>query len=160
MASPFEFETDAEAKRVLREEGKRLKKIARKVWLEYEGSYTPSKYVRTGNSLKSIKLGNVFKVDDNTWGIELTFQNDLAYHNSVLKSKSGKKHKKGHSIMLISSGWIVKKGKHKNIYRFGYYESKSGYQGFDYIGKVVNEFNSGKHQGISLEVQWSGKYLK
>lgn len=146
----YEFETDAEAKRVLLQEGRRLKFIARKVWHEYQLSYQPEMYVRTGNTIKSIKLGNVFRIDADTWGIELTFQNDLVYHDSVI----GKKHPKGHSIMLISSGWKVGKGWHKNIHRFGYYE------GFDYIGKVIKEFNDGKHKGINLELQWSGKYLK
>ena len=149
MVVPYEFDSDAEAKRVLREEGKRLKQIAKKVWSDYLASYKPKMYTRSGNSQKSIKLNNVFKIDENTWGIELTFQNELTYHNSVI----GTSQPKGHSIMLISSGWKVKKGRHKNVYRFGYYE------GFDYIGKVMKEFNNGKHRGIELELQWSGKYL-
>ena len=150
MAELFQFNTEAEAKRVLKQEGKRLEQIAKKVWSEYLADYKPKVYVRTGKSQKSIKLNNVFKVDENTWGIELTFQNDLTYHDSVL----GIGQPKGHSIMLISSGWKVKKGWHQKIHRFGYYG------GFDYLGKVVKEFNDGKHRGIELEVQWSGKYTK
>ena len=151
MVSPFQFDSDAEAKRVLEKEGKRLEAIAIKVWRQYENSYQPHKYVRTKKSLNSIKLKTrVFRVDGNTWGIEVTFKDDLAYHDSVI----GKSHKKGHAVMLISSGWKVKKGRHASVPRFGYYE------GFDYIGKVVKEFNNGKHRGIELEVQWSGNYLK
>ena len=150
MVNPFQFETDAEAKRVLKQEGRRLEQIAKKVWNGYLGSYSPKMYVRTGKSQKSIKLNNVFRVDENTWGIELTFQNDLTYHDSVF----GKSQPKGHSIMLISSGWKVRKGWHKKIHRFGYYG------GFDYLGKVIKEFNNGKHKGIELEVQWSGNYTK
>lgn len=151
MASPFFFDTDEEAKRALIKEGKRLEKIAKKVWRQYEASYKPHKYVRKGKSFDSITLKTrVFRVDENTWGIEVTFKNRLAYHDSVI----GEKHGKGHAIMLISSGWRVKKGRHKDVPRFGYYE------GFDYIGKVVEEFNKGKHKGVELEVQWSGKYIK
>mgnify|MGYP003390656110 CR=1 FL=1 len=146
----FSFDTDEEAKRALRAEGRRLEYIAKKVWGEYESSYSPKKYVRTGKSEKSIKLGEVYRIDAYTWGIELTFVNDLAYHDSVVSSK----HPKGHSIMLISSGWKAKKGRAKNVHRFGYYE------GYDYIGKVIKEFNSSKHKGVELELQWSGKFLK
>lgn len=148
MVSLFQFDSDAEAKRVLKQEGKRLEQIAKKVWREYLADYRPKVYARTGKSQKAIKLNNIFKVDENTWGIELTFQNDLTYHDSVF----GNSQPKGHSIMLISRGWRVSKGWHKNIPRFGYYE------GFDYLGKVIKEFNNGKHKGIELEVQWSGKY--
>ena len=168
MASPFEFETEAEAKRVLKLEGDRLLRIAREVWNRYEATYQPKVYAehlkgkgrhqgkgkgengRTGRSAKSIQLKQVFKIDSNTWGIELTFKNDLVYHESVF----GSSHPKGHSIMLISSGWNVKRGWHKKIKRFG------SFGGFDFLGQVVREFNSGKHQGVVLEVQWSGKYTK
>ena len=95
----YEFDSEAEAKRVLESEGRRLESIARKVWNEYLGSYTPKMYVRSGKTEKSIKLGKVFSIDADTLGIELTFVNDLVYHDSVI----GKSHPKGHSIMLISS---------------------------------------------------------
>lgn len=146
----FEFDSEKEAIRVLEAEGRRLKYIAIKVWRQYLASYQPKQYVRTRKSQKSIKLGKVKRLDGDTFGIELTFQNDLTYHNSVI----GKDQPQGHSIMLISTGWKVKRGKHKDVYRFGYYE------GFDYINKVKEAFEATKHKGISLEVQWSGKALK
>ena len=146
----YEFNSEIDARRALESEGRGLEMIARKVWNNYLGSYSPKAYARKGNSEKSIKLGKVFRIDANTFGIELTFVNDLVYHDSVISPSQPK----GHSIMLISKGWKVRKGRHKNVYRFGYYE------GFDYIGKVISEFNNGKNKGIELEVQWSGKYLK
>ena len=160
MAELFQFDSEAEAKLVLKQEGKRLEGIAKKVWNSYLATYQPKVYAehlkgkgkngRTGRSAKSIKLKPVHKIDANTWGIELTFLNDLVYHESAIKGS----HPKGHSIMLISSGWKVKRGKHRKIHRFGYFE------GFDFLGKVVKEFNDTKHKGIELEVQWSGKYTK
>lgn len=144
----FEFDSEEEAIRALKSEGKRLLDIAIKIWRQYLASYKPKKYVRKGNSEKSIKLGKVKKLDDDTLGIELTFEDDLTYHDSVIDKE---KYPQGHSIMLISEGWKVKKGKHKNVYRFGYYE------GYDYIGKVQRAFEQSKHKGITLEVQWAGE---
>jgi phosphoglucomutase len=149
--SNFEFASEQDAIRALESEGKRLLRIARQVWRAYLTSYQPKSYVRTNNSDKAIKLGKVKKLDDDTLGIELTWQDDLTYHDSVVSS-TGKP--KGHSIMLISEGWKVKKGKHKDVYRFGYYE------GFDYLAKVEQAFNSGKHAGISFEIQWAGQKFK
>lgn len=143
----LEFESESEARRALESEGKRLLDIARNIWRQYLASYSPKMYVRHGNSEKALKLGSVKKLDDDTLGIELTWENDLAYHNSVITK--GKP--QGHSIMLISEGWKVKKGKHKNVYRFGYYE------GFDYLTKIEQAFNNGNNKGIALEIQWAGQ---
>lgn len=149
--------SEEQAIRVLRREGKRLERIAKKVWRQYCESYKPKVYAehlgsrgrRTGRAERGIKLKTrIIKVDGNHLGMEVTFENSLMYHPSVFGQKQG------HAIMLISSGWKVKKGKHKDVYRFGYYE------GFDYIGKVQQAFEAGKERGITLEVQWSGKYLK
>lgn len=149
------FTSEKEARVVLHQEGKKLKSIADKIWRMYLQSYTPKAYAlgqsRTGRaSERSIKLGSVKRISPYEFGIEVTFDNDLTYHDSVI----GSDEKQGHSIMLISEGWQVKSGKHKDVYRFGYYE------GFDYIGKVKREYERKAHKGISLEVNWSGETLK
>jgi len=148
------FDSEEEAVRALEREGKKLEKIARKIWRMYESSYTPKHYVngtgiRTGKSMESVRLGRVKKHADDTLSIELTFRDGLAYHNSVFKGG-----KKGHSIMLISEGWKVKKGKHKDVYRFGYYE------GFNYIEKVKSAYEASKNSKVELEVQWAGGKFK
>ena len=147
MLSNFEFDSELEAIRALESEGRRLLFIAIKIWRQYLASYKPKEYVRTRKSQKSIKLGKVKRLEDDTLGIELTWEDDLAYHDSVITD--GKP--QGHSIMLISEGWKVRKGKHTDVYRFGYYE------GFDYLSKVEEAFNNGKHNGITLEIRWAGK---
>lgn len=154
------FDSELEARAILKSEGERLEKIAKKVWRAYLATYTPKKYsehlpdgmagFRTGRTERGIKLGLVKKLDEDTLGIELIFEDDLMYHPSVF----GSKYPKGHSLMLISQGWHVKKGRHMNVERFGYYE------GFDYLSKVVEEFNSSKHAGIILQINWSGKFTK
>jgi hypothetical protein len=145
-----EFNSEQEAIRALQSEGKRLLDIAVKIWRQYLASYQPKEYVRKGNSEKSIKLGKVKALDDDTLGIELTWEDDLAYHDSVVTR--GKP--QGHSIMLISEGWRVKKGSRQDVYMFGYYE------GFDYLSKIEEAFNNGKHDGITLEIRWAGEKFR
>lgn len=147
------FDSEREAINALQAEGKRLQDVAIKVWRQYLASYTPKTYVRSGDSERAIKLGKVKKIDEETLGIELTFEDDLAYHNSVVSS-NGKP--KGHSFMLISSGWHAVNLERK----IGKRERFTSYRGFNYIGKVIEEFNNGKHDGVELEIQWSNKYTK
>ncbi|MGV4321320.1 hypothetical protein [Bacillus mojavensis] len=145
------FQTDQEAIQVLEKEGRKLMDIAKKVWRKYLASYTPKEYIRTGKTERGIKLGSVKKIGDNEHGIELTFQNDLMYHESVISQSEPK----GHSIMLLSSGWTARKLESK----IGIRENFTRHKGINYIGEVVKAYQSSKHRGIDLEVQWSGKFL-
>lgn len=160
-ASKLAFTSQEEAIKVLEQEGRKLKYCALKVWRQYLSSYKPKQYAvhrtgirgkRTGDSLHSIKLGKVKKISDDEYGIEVTFRNDLAYHDSVIADNQPQ----GHAIMLISFGWRVKNGWHKKIEHFGYR------QGYNYLGKVQKMYNSKKDKRITLEIQWLGKdnYLK
>ncbi|MFQ3543656.1 hypothetical protein Q7A53_06190 [Halobacillus rhizosphaerae] len=148
--SLFAFDSEQEAKRVLMAEGRRLKYIALKIWRRYLSSYKPEAYIRTRKSQNAIKLGHVKKVGSDTLGIELTFDDNLLYHDSVIS----KSEPKGHSIMLISEGWKVKRGRAKDVYRFGYFE------GINYIERVKEAFESGKHKGITLVVNWQGEEFR
>jgi hypothetical protein len=109
MAEPlFEFESEEDAIKALQAEGRRLKYIAVKLWRLYLSEYKPTMYVRSRDSQKAIKLGKVKRLDGDSFGIELTFEDDLAYHDSIFNS-SKKTHPQGHSFMLISEGWTSKK---------------------------------------------------
>lgn len=141
------FQTDDEAKKVLKEEGRKLKYCALRVWRQYLSSYKPKQYIRTKDSVNSIRLGNVYKTADGEWNIEVTFVNDLAYHDSVI----GRNQPQGHAIMLISYGWNVKGGVHKDIPRFG------KYGGFDYLGKVFKMYDGIRDKRVSLDAQWLGR---
>ena len=145
--------SEEEAKRLLRAEGQRLKEIAIKKWRQYLASYTPKMYVRTGNSEKAIKLGDVKRISPTEWGIELTWENSLAYHDSVLPNSN----KKGHAVMLISSGWHAKKLEKiygKRVYRHTYFE------GTGYLYQVYKEYMKSAPKTVTLDVQWSGKAVK
>lgn len=146
------FETEQEAVKTLEEEGRKLKYIALKVWRKYLASYKPKSYIRTRNSQKSIKLGKVKRIGDNEFGIVLTFDNDLVYHDSVID----KDEPKGHSIMLLSSGWKATKLEAK----IGVRQNFTRHKGINYLGEVIKEYEKRKDKRISLEVQWSGKFLK
>lgn len=149
------FSSDEEAIRVLKLEGRKLEECAKKVWKLYLSSYQPKVYAehktgiagkRTGASLDSIKLGEVKKLDNNEWGIEVTFKDNLAYHESVIR----KSEPQGHAIMLISFGWKVTQGSHRDVKHFGYR------QGYNYLGKVQKLYNRVKDPRINLEIQWLG----
>lgn len=139
------FDSEAEATAILKAEGQRLNKLAVDLWREYLNDYKPKVYVRTGHSIDSIKLGQVKRYDEDTLCIELTWEDDLTYHPSVFTNGFPK----GNSILLISEGWRVSKGWHKNIERFGYYE------GWNYLGKLQKAFEAEMHNGITF--QYTGK---
>ena len=153
ILSLYGFDSPEETIVALKNEARKLRYCCLKVWRRYLSSYKPSHYAvhktgvkgkRTGHSAKSIQIGGIKQIDFDEIGIEVTFTNDLAYHDSVMGGREG------HAIMLISQGWKVKKGKHKNVYRFGYYE------GFDYLGEVQRMYDGIKDKRVSLEIQWLG----
>lgn len=144
-------------KKTMIEEGKKLEKIAKNVWQDYLNSYQPQQYIRTGKTLAGIKLIPdvvIASVNPFRYGIRVTFENDLMYHDSVISENQPQ----GHSLMLISNGWHAKKLEErfgKAIYRFTYYE------GFDYIDKVIKEYEKVKSPIIDeLVVEWSSRYLR
>lgn len=159
MASnPVFFEDEAQARRVMKQEGLKLKNIAIREWQSYLNMYKPVEYIRTGDSERAIKLGMVKVLDPYHIGIELTWVNNLVYHDSWLYNK-GKvsRNERGHSVMLMSKGWHSKKlekAYKKKVYRHTYYE------GNGYIDNVVKQYEQTKDPRITLEVQWSGAFTK
>lgn len=147
----FYFESEKEAIEMLKIEAKRLKRVAVKVWHQYLASYRPKEYVRTGKSEKAIKIGDV-KRKGNDFIIEVYFDNDLVYHDSVISPNEPK----GHSVMLISSGW-----KAVNLERkIGRRDHFTRYKGFNYLGKVAQEYRKVGHKGIFLDIQWKNDDYK
>lgn len=152
------FEDEEEAKKVLRAEGRKLKYIAIKVWRLYLSSYKPKVYIRTRDGQRSIKLKDVKLIGNNELGIELIWENDLAYHDSWLYKKGkSTKNVKGHAIMLISEGWYNQKLEAKlgrRIYRFTYFE------GTGYLNRVYREYMKVKDHRVTVDVSWSGRFTK
>jgi hypothetical protein len=147
IKSVGDFEDENSAYKALLKEGKKLEKIARKEWRRYLGSYSPQRYVRTGDSEKAIKLKTTpIKISENEIAIEVTWDNELAWHNSVVP----KSQKKGHAILLISAGWHSKKLEKiygRRVPRHTYYE------GYGYLTKVINAYNAVRDNRIGLELE-------
>lgn len=155
-----------EARKVLLQEGKKLEQIARLEWDKYLHSYKPVEYKRTGNSAKAIKLGGVIPIGENKFGIELTWVNNLVYHDSWLYKKGKTStNKRGHAIMLIGTRWHSKKLEkvyRKRVYRHTYWqwEGANGLDGTSYLDNIVKKYEQIKDPRINIEIQWSGKFLK
>lgn len=143
---------EAEVRKLLQEEGKKLEMIAKITWRQYLESYTPVEYIRTGNSFRSIQLGKIERLGANELGIRLEFRDELAYHDSIFNSDR-KTYKQGHAIMLISDGWAIS-GKSSHIYRLGYYE------GFRFKEKVLKAYEKIKSSYIQVEFNWNGAYTR
>lgn len=140
------FEDDRTAKRVLESEARKLLGIAQKEWIRVMGTYSPKEYVRTGKAFKSIKMTEVRKVGFG-WTIDVTFDNDLAYHDSVI----AKTEPKGHAIWLNHAGWRVKRGSHRDTEYFGYRK------GSGYLFEVFQKYNKIKDPRVSLTIMWERK---
>jgi hypothetical protein len=150
-----------EARKILEREGRRLKYLALKMWRKDMEQYQPKQYAvhlgmprgkRTKRSQRAIKLGKVKMLPDGSMGIELTWENELVYHDSMFKGQP-----KGHSVMLISDGWHSRKLEAKlgrKVERFTYFE------GTNYLYRLYKEYMKIAPQGILLDVQWSGKYTQ
>jgi hypothetical protein len=141
------FNTPQEAEKVLKAEARKFKYIALKVWRSYLSSYKPKEYVRTRKSQNAVQIKTrIINLGNNELGIKITWENDLAWHDSVLPNST----KKGHSIILISEGWnAVKLAKimGRKIYRFTYYE------GWNYLGKVIEGYDRVRDKRIGLEIE-------
>lgn len=162
MVNPLYFTDEKLLKAKLRVEIRELEKIARKTWQDYENSYSPKRYVRTGNSLKSLKVDETIYylgVDvfgAHQYGMRVYWQNDLVYHNSVFK-KGG--HKKGHSVMLMGTYWYSKKLEAKQGHKPRFTRS-SWYGGDSYLNDVIKAYESKKDSRMSVKIEWTGKFLK
>jgi len=168
------FESEVQARATLMREGVKLEKIAKRVWSVYMNSYTPVEYVRTGNSAKSLLLGKpkyigVDSFGNTEYGIELTWRNDLVYHDSwIYKKGKTSVNRKGHSVMLIGTKWHAPKlekiyrAEDRGVYRHTRWEweGANGTSHDTYIDAVMNEYSKISDRRMSLELQWSEEYVK
>lgn len=143
--------TSTNQRQLIIQEGKKLERIARREWEAYYQSYTPKQYIRTYKSRDALKLKTPTKRIDGGWDIELTWENDLAYHESKFKNN-----KKGHAIMLISDGWESRKLRAKigKRYRF------TDFDGTGYLYNVYKKYLAVADRTITTNVIWSGNYTK
>lgn len=149
------FATEEEAYKVLLREAVKLKRLGRTIWRETQ-SIKPKEYVRTRNAERALVVKKR-KLRDGVNGImiELTWENDLVWHDSWLYQKGKiKNNQKGHAVMLMSAGWHAKKLEKvykKRVYRHTYFEGNS------YLTKLMKAYSLIKDPRISLEFEISDK---
>lgn len=146
--------TSTNQRQLIIQEGKKLERIARREWEAYYQSYTPKQYIRTYKSRDALKLKTPTKRIDGGWDIELTWEDDLAYHDS----RFGKKNNRGHAIMLISDGWESRKLKAKLGGKR--IERLTDFDGTGYLYNVYKKYLAVADRTITTNVIWSGNYTK
>lgn len=149
--------SDREITRRLQQEARTLKAIALKQWRRDMQDYKPKVYAvhlgmpqgkRTKQSQRGIKIGKVKRLEDGSFGIEVSWENQLMYHDSIFPNQP-----QGHSVMLISEGWHSRKLEQKlrrRVYRFTYFE------GTNYLARVIKAYNSIKPSWVTLIDEWKG----
>ena len=98
----------------------------------------PGWYKRTGAFMKSLDDNLVLDPLTNT--IEITFTDDLAYHNSYFTKFYPSYDKKGFVPLLMEDGF-------KRLF------SENPYPATHYIEKAIERFNKTKLKGITVRVQ-------
>ena len=156
------FDNTHDTIKMLENEAKILRDIAVREWRKYLDSYTPTQYIRTGktSSPNAIRVGKVKPAMNGEFlTIEVTWDNDLAYHDSWLYQQGRtNKNQKGHAFMLISDGW--KANKLESIYGNSVYRHTE-WDGDGYLYRVYKTYWARKNPLIiDVEVQWSGRVVK
>ncbi|QJI52493.1 hypothetical protein [Psychrobacillus phage Perkons] len=130
---------------ILKEAGKQLESYMKYELGVFFSSYTPSVYDRTGDTMKSIKVGNPRKVNINEWTLDITFDKGLANHPSVMGQDDG------YTPYLLHAGW---KTKLDNVYGI---ENFTRHKGSNYITKAVKRFNTNNKYGLKVQVFYNEK---
>lgn len=132
-------EIDSEIRRELIRFGEKLEDIARLVWDEYQSSYSPVAYVRTGRTREGIRFNSTVKKNDKGYSVSLEFIDANMYDN-----QSGR-----HKYLSMSDGWNLG-GKR---YMYDYYE------GYDLIGKTIGRIKQIIPKWMEVEVKFRGSEI-
>lgn len=123
----------------LHEAGIELEKLIQDEIDMYYSSYDPVQYNRTYKFKNSLRMSNPIKTGVNEWTIEIYFDKDLADHDGA------------YVPTLIDEGWDYRNRTNKDIYRFTHYE------GYNFIEKAVEKFNSQNKYGFKVKVLKDGE---
>lgn len=107
----------------------------------YFDSYQPKEYVRTGNTVNSIRVSEPYKSGVG-WSIEIYFDESLALHDSVI----GNNQPKGYTPWLLEVGWNIenKVGFSRPMF--------TSHPGTHYIKHAVEKFNRDNQYGLEVHV--------
>lgn len=128
---------DPEIKKNLQSEMNRLQRYLTEEIVRHYNSFTPEYYHRTGAWIESIRV-NPIKRDGVGWSISLTFDDDMAYHPSVVPGGED-----GYVPWLMEVGW-----KDRN-YETPHFD---GFKGTHYIKNAVERWNKNNRFGFTISV--------
>ncbi|MGD6896093.1 hypothetical protein [Bacillus infantis] len=141
---------ETKIKRILTSAAKQLERYMKEELDNYFNSYEPSVYERTSSTISSIKVGNPRKVTTNIWAIEITFDEELANHDSVM----GSDQPKGYTPWLLEVGWDIRDKVDFEAPMFTHHP------GTEFVKKAVKKFNANNPHKLKISVSHNGqKYI-
>lgn len=128
--------------KILKQEAERLEQYIKEEINNYYNSYEPKEYERTYNWLKSLRIDEPKPNSDGTVSMEIYFDQDLAYHPSVM----GKDQPMGYVPWLLEVGWSIEE-------KVGFSRPMfTSHPGSRYIAKAVQRFNENNPHGLKVMV--------
>lgn len=133
--------------KILTEAGQELEKLMIAELNSYFDSYSPTVYSRTGNTVKSIRVGKPRKVSVNEWSLAITFDEGLANHRSYI----GADQPDGYVPWLLEVGWNIEDKVQPSRPMF------TNHHGTHYITNAVEKFNASNTHGLKVTVEHNGQ---
>lgn len=141
---------EAKIRKILKAAGKQLEGYLKDELNKYLDSYTPKQYERTGNTVRSIRVGDPKKISINEWSLEIYFDDKLANHDSVM----GSDQPKGYTPWLLEVGWDIRDKVNYEAEMFTHHK------GTKYISNAISKFNANNPHGLKVSVIRNGeKYI-
>lgn len=125
----------ANVKKALREVARLLEKIMHRKLQDYYASYTPIVYERTYNLMNSLRISPIEQIGS-FLTINVYFDREAATHPSIFGGENG------YVANLINDGW-------KWNHDIGI-NHLSHYEGFHFVEKSIDEFNSRNRWGFTI----------
>jgi hypothetical protein len=136
---------DNHIRKILSDAGKELEKLMIEELDIYFASYQPKVYQRTGRTVESIRVGEPIKININQWQLNITFDESLANHPSVMGQEDG------YVPWLLEVGWTIEDKVHPSRPMF------TNHPGTHYIQKAVERFNANNPYGLIVTVEHNGE---
>lgn len=128
---------DANVRRDLQNEMDRLQRYLIEEMNDHYESYSPEYYQRTGAWLESIRVNPIEKIG-NSYSMSLTFDDNFAYHPSVVNGD-----RNGYIPWLLEVGWK------SHSYSTPHFD---GFKGTHYIRNAVDRWNKNNKFGFVIRV--------
>lgn len=133
---------EQQARKIIKQESKKLERITQSVVNSYYASYTPKQYVRTYGFKKSVITKDIRRIGDR---IEVSVGfSQSAVHNSLFKGQPS-----GYVPILIDQGWHSARLES----RIGEVPRLTRYGGYNLIDKILKTYKAVKHPLVTIRVE-------